>query len=60
MIEQFKLLVRLVLTVNVGENWRWWEQCFQIYMTASCAEDEDEKIQVAILLYTLGEKALEV
>ncbi|XP_035521957.1 biotin--protein ligase-like [Morone saxatilis] len=59
-MEQFKLPSPLVLTGNLGENWRRWEQRFQIYMTVSGAESKDEMIKVAILLHALGEEALEV
>ena len=58
-MEQFKLPSPLVLTGNLGENWRRWEQRFQIYMTASGAEEKDEKVQVAILQHAIGEEALE-
>lgn len=59
-MEQFKLPLPLVLSGNLGENWRRWEQRFQIYMTASGADGKDEKIKVAILLHALGEEALQV
>ncbi|KAK7879228.1 hypothetical protein WMY93_033987 [Mugilogobius chulae] len=59
-MEQFRLPSPLVLTGNISENWRRWEQRFAIYMTASGADGKDEKIKVAILLHALGEDALEV
>ena len=59
-MDRFKLPSPLVLTGNLGENWRRWEQRFQIYMTASGADGKDRKIKVAILLHALGEEALEV
>ena len=59
-MKQFQLPSPLVLTGNLGENWRQWEQRFQIYMTASGAEEKNEKIRVAILLHALGKEALEV
>lgn len=59
-MQQFKIPSPLVLTGNLGENWRRWEQRFQIYMTASGAEGKVEKIKVAILLHAQGEEALEV
>lgn len=59
-MDRFELPSPLVLTGNLGENWRRWEQRFQIYMTASGADGKDRKIKVAILLHALGEEALEV
>ena len=59
-MEQFKLPSPLVMTGDLGENWRRWKQRFQIYMTASGAEGKDEKIKVAILLHALGEEAVDV
>ncbi|GAA6082352.1 transcription factor E3 isoform X1 [Tachysurus ichikawai] len=59
-MDQFKLSSPLVLTGNVSENWRRWEQRFQIYMTASGAEEKAAKVQVAILLHALGEDTLDV
>lgn len=59
-MEQFRLPSPLVLTGNISENWRRWEQRFQIYMTASGAEGKGTKVKVAILLHALGEDALEV
>ena len=59
-MEQFKLPSPLVMTGNLGENWRRWKQRFQIDMTASGAEGKDEKIKVAILLHALGEEAVDV
>lgn len=49
-----------MVTGNLEENWRRWEQCFLIYMTANGADGKEEKIKVAILLHALGEAALEV
>lgn len=30
---------------NIGENWRRWEQCSQIYMMASGADKKDGKVE---------------
>lgn len=59
-MDQFKVPSPLVLTNNLGENWRQWEQHFQINITTSGADVKDEKVQIAILQDKLGEEALEV
>lgn len=59
-MEQFKPPPPLILTGNIAENWRRWEQRFQLYMTASGALDKEETVKIAILLHTVGEEALEV
>ena len=59
-MDQFKPPQPLILSGNVGENWRRWAQRFHIYMTASGADSKPEKVKIAILLHALGEEALEV
>ena len=59
-MEQFKPPPPLILTGNIAENWRRWEQRFQLYMTASGALDKEETVKIAILLHTVSEEALEV
>lgn len=59
-MEQFKPPSQLILTGNIAENWRRWEQRFRLYMTASGASEKEEEVKVAILLHTIGEEALEV
>ena len=59
-MEQFKPPSPLILTGNVAENWRRWEQRFQLYMIATGASAKDEEVKIAILLHTVGEEALEV
>lgn len=59
-MEQFKPPSPLILTGNVAENWRRWEQRFQLYMTASGASSKNEKVKIAILLHTVGEEVLKV
>ncbi|KAK7938918.1 hypothetical protein WMY93_002244 [Mugilogobius chulae] len=59
-MEQFRPPSPLLLTGNLSETWRRWEQRFQLYMTASGALEKDEKVKTAILLHTIGEEALEV
>ncbi|GAA6090112.1 uncharacterized protein LOC122831395 [Tachysurus ichikawai] len=45
-MDRFKLPSPLVLTGNISENWRRWEQRFQIYMTASGAAEKEAKVQL--------------
>lgn len=59
-MEQFKPPSQLILTGNVAENRRRWEQRFRLYMTASGASEKEEHVKTAILLHTIGEEALEV
>lgn len=59
-MDQFKPPSQLVLTGNLAENWRRWEQRFQLYMTATGASVKEEQVKIAILLHTIGEEALEV
>lgn len=59
-MEQFKPLSPLIITGNIAENWRRWEQRFWLYMVASGALTSEEMVKVAILLHTAGEEALEV
>lgn len=59
-MEQFKPPSQLILTGNIAENWRRWEQRFRLYMTASGASEKEEEVKIAILLHTIGEEALEV
>ncbi len=59
-MEQFKSLLPLILSGNIAENWRRWEQRFSLYMTATGADEKDENVKIAILLHTIGEEALEV
>ena len=40
---------------NVADNWRRWKQQFLLYMNATGADEQDEKIQCSILLTIAGE-----
>lgn len=57
---RFKPPSQLILTYNVTENWRRWEQRFRLYMVASGASEKEEEVKIAILRHTIGEEALEV
>ncbi|XP_068690629.1 uncharacterized protein [Montipora capricornis] len=59
-MEVFKPPGALVLEGNLSENWRRWVQRFDLYLTASGKIEENEKVQCAILLRTIGEDGLEI
>ncbi|CAL9696459.1 unnamed protein product [Knipowitschia caucasica] len=59
-MDQFRPPSSLMLTGNLSENWRRWEQKFRLYMVASGAAEKGEQVKIAILLHTIGEEALEV
>ena len=50
----------MLFSGNVAENWKKFQQRFNIYRIASGAHSKDDEIQVALLLHTMGEDALEV
>lgn len=50
----------LSLTGNVAENWRKWEQIFNLYLTASALVEKSEARQIAVLLHCIGEEALDI
>lgn len=50
----------LCLTGNVAENWRKWEQRFNLYLAASALVDKSESRQFAVLLHCIGEEALDI
>lgn len=59
-MEHFKPPSAMTLTGNVSENWRKWEQRFVLYMTAAELSKKSATVQVAVLLHSLGEEALEI
>ena len=59
-MEQFKPPAPLILSGNMSENWRSWEQPFKLYMTATGANDKGESVKIVIMLHTAGDQALEV
>lgn len=48
------------LTGNLADNWKWFKQRFNIYLAASGAGGEDEKLKAHILLHVMGEDALDI
>ena len=46
--------------LKLSENWRRWVQRFDLYLTASGKNEEEEKVQCAVLLHLIGEDALEI
>jgi len=45
---------------NMGENWRFFKQKFQIYLAASRCTDENSKYKIALLLNSIGDRALKI
>ena len=45
---------------NTSENWRRFQQQYNIYLTASGSEKKDDAVKIAILLNFAGEDAIEV
>ena len=45
---------------NLEEEWRFWEQKFDLFITASGASDKPEATRVAMFLHALGDAALKV
>lgn len=45
---------------NLEEEWRFWEQKFDLFLTASGYCDKPETTQVAMLLHVIGDDALKV
>nr|XP_054602637.1 uncharacterized protein K02A2.6-like [Nothobranchius furzeri] len=45
---------------NLAENWKRFKQRFNIYLTASGAGGDDEKLKAHILLHVIGEDALDI
>ncbi|XP_061193379.1 uncharacterized protein K02A2.6-like [Saccostrea echinata] len=50
----------LSLEGNLKENWRKFEQLFQIYLTASGMDDKEDKLKTNILLHLIGPDAVEI
>lgn len=51
----------LLITGDVGENYKRWRQRFDLYFTASGANSRlDDGTKVALLLHSIGEEALQI
>lgn len=50
----------MLLTGNLSENWKRFKQRFNIYLAASGAEGNNEKLKAHILLHVIGEDALDI
>lgn len=48
------------LTGNLADNWKRFKQRFNIYLAASGAGGDDEKLKAHILLHVIGEDALDI
>lgn len=44
---------------NIAENWKKWKQKFELYLLAARLDTKPENRQVAVLLHTIGEEALD-
>jgi len=49
-----------LLTYLLADNWKWFKQRFNIYLAASGAGGEDEKMKARLLLHVMGEDALDI
>jgi len=45
---------------NLEEEWRFWEQKFDLFITASGASEKSEATRIAMFLHALGDAALKV
>lgn len=45
---------------NLEQSWKFWSQKFDLYMTASGANEKPESTQLAIFLHLIGDDALQV
>jgi len=48
------------LTGNLADNWKRFKQRFNIYLAASGAGVDDEKLKAHILLHVMGEDVLDI
>ena len=59
-MDSFRKPSALSFDGNRSENWRRFEQQYQIYLTASGSEKKDDSLKIAILLKFAREDAIEV
>ena len=59
-VEHMKPPNILHLEGNLAENWRKWEQQFNLFLVASGIGEKSAKVQASTLLHVIGENALEV
>nr|XP_008111816.1 PREDICTED: uncharacterized protein LOC103279281 isoform X1 [Anolis carolinensis] len=57
-MESFRPPPPLAMQGNLAENWRRWEQAFQLYLAAAGLENVSKKRQIAILLHCVGEEGV--
>jgi len=48
------------LVGNLAENWKRFKQRFNIYLAASGAGGDDERLKASISLHVIGEDALDI
>lgn len=60
-MQSFKPMSELVLTGNLGENWKRWEQKFHLHPFAvSNGINKPVEYKIAVLLSCIGDKALKI
>lgn len=55
-----KVPSELSWTGNMAENWAFFKQKFNIYLIASRSKTESDEYQIALLLSTIGDRALKI
>ena len=58
-MEQFKPPEPLSLDGNLSENWRRWQQRFELYLEASGVSEKAEKTQAATLLHVVSSRSVQ-
>ena len=58
-MDDFKLPKYLSLQGNPAENWRWWRQRFELYLTAKEPDKKPDVTKIAMLLSAIGPEILE-
>lgn len=59
-METFKPPEQLELSGNIADNWRRFKRRFDIYMDARSSVNKGDRTKTSILLYVIGESALEL
>ena len=59
-MEQLKPLDSMNLSGNVSDNWRKWNQRWNLYKVVSGVNEKNEDIQCGIFLHMIGEDALRI
>lgn len=59
-MDKLSLPTCMPLTGNLAEDWKRFKQRFNMYLAASGAGGDDEKLKANILLHVIGEDALDI